>query len=148
VRLREHGQALLEIIDTHCAARNLERDVAIRVRPPRERSRTSRTTAAKTESIRLLQEGLTIEAVMERTGRARSTVAGDLCEIIEDGRYQPDLRLWMTKETENVIRRAAAEAGIERLKPIKEIVGESISYDQIRIVVATIRAAAQNAAQK
>lgn len=47
----------------------------------------------------------------------------------------------MTDETEDIIRRAAAEAGIERLKPIREIVGESISYDEIHIVVATIRAA-------
>jgi ATP-dependent DNA helicase RecQ len=141
VRLREHGNELLQIIDTHCAARDLERDVAVNVRPPRERSRTSRTTAAKTESLCLLHEGRTIEEVMDRTGRARSTVVGDLSEIIEEGRYQPSLRLWMTEETEEVIRRAAAEAGIERLKPIREITGETISYDQIRIVVAAIRAA-------
>jgi ATP-dependent DNA helicase RecQ len=143
MRLREHGEELLRIIDTHCAARELERDIAITLPPPRERSRTSRPTAAKAESIRLLQEGLTIEAVMERIGRARSTIVGDLCEIIEDGRYQPSLRLWMTEETEDVIRRAAAEAGIERLKPIREIVGEAISYDEIRIVVATMHAAAR-----
>ena len=142
VRLGEHGDALLRIIDTHCAAHSLQRDVAISVRPPRERSRTSRTTAAKAESQRLLQEGLTVEAVMERTGRARSTVVGELCEMIEDCRHQPSLRLWMTEEIENSIRRAAAETGIERLKPIREIVGEAISYDEIRIVVATIRAAA------
>jgi ATP-dependent DNA helicase RecQ len=146
VRLREHGDELLQLIDTHCAGRELERDVAIEVRPPRERPRTSRTTAAKTEAIGLLQEGRTIEDVMERTGRARSTVVGDLCEIIEDGRCQPSLRMWVTEETEEVIRRAAAEAGIERLKPVREIVGETISYDQIRIVVATIRAA-QDAAR-
>jgi ATP-dependent DNA helicase RecQ len=147
VRLREHGKELLRVIDTHCAARELERDVAIEVRPQRERPHPSRTTAAKTEAIRLLQEGHTIEAVMERTGRARSTVMADLCEVIEDGRYQPSLSMWMTEETEAAIRRAAAEAGIERLKPVREIVGETISYDQIRIVVATIRAAAQNAAR-
>lgn len=146
VRLREHGNELLRMIDTHCAGRELERDVPLEVRPPRQRPRTSRTTAAKTEAVRLLQEGRTIEEVMERTGRARSTVVGDLCEIIEDGRYQPSLRMWVEEETEVVIRRAAAEAGIERLKPIREIVGETISYDQIRIVVATIRAAMKNAA--
>ncbi|HEX7192023.1 MAG TPA: DNA helicase RecQ [Thermoanaerobaculia bacterium] len=146
-RLRDDGEALLRVIDTHCAARELQRDVAISLRPPRERSHTSRPTAAKTEAIRLLGDGRSIEEVMERTGRARSTVMGDLCEIVEDGRCQPSLRLWVTEETEDVIRRAAAEAGIERLKPIREIVGEAISYDQIRIVVATIRAAAHNAAR-
>ena len=147
MRLRDHGEALLQIIDTQCAAHNLQRDVAIGVRPSRERSRKSRTTASKAESIRLLHEGLTIETVMTRTGRARSTVVSDLCEMIEDGRNQLSLRPWMTEEIEGVVRRAAAETGIERLKPIREIVGEAISYDQIRIVVSTIRAAATSVAR-
>ena len=47
----------------------------------------------------------------------------------------------MSVEIEDAIRRAAAEAGIERLKPIRKIVGDAISYDQIHIVGASIRAA-------
>lgn len=140
VRLREHGQELMHVIDAGCMARNLDRDVkSIAARPARPR--TSRPTAAKTEAVQLFEQGLTIETVMERTGRARSTVIGDLCEMIEDGRDQPSLRVWMAEETEDTIRRAAAQAGIERLRPIKDIVGEAISYDDIRIVVAAIRAA-------
>ena len=46
--------------------------------------------------MRLLLEDTPIEEVMERTGRARSTVLGDLCELIEGGRYEPSLRLWNT----------------------------------------------------
>jgi ATP-dependent DNA helicase RecQ len=146
VRLREHGQELMQVIDTVCAGRALERDVnAPAMRAPRERTRTPRPTAGKAEAIRLFREGSTIDEVMERTGRARSTVIGDLCEIIENGSYQPSLRIWMTEETEQLIRRAAAEAGIERLRPIKDLVGEAIAYDDIHIVVATIRAAAGRA---
>ncbi len=137
VRLREHGDELLRVIDESCAAGGLSRDVAITPRAPRPR--TTRINTSKTESVRLLQEGTPIDEVMERTGRARSTTINDLCELIEDGRYQPSLRLWMTEVTEHAIRRAAADAGIERLRPIKDIVGEEISYDEIRIVVATIR---------
>jgi ATP-dependent DNA helicase RecQ len=135
VRLHEHGAELLEVLDASCVARGLSRDAGIRA--PRQRA--TRITASKTESGRLLMEDTPIEEVMERTGRARSTVIGDLCELIEEGRYQPSLRLWMTEETESTIRRAAAEAGIERLRPIKDIVGEEISYDLIHIIVATIR---------
>ena len=131
VRLREHGEELLRLLN----ASGLERDVNF---VPRERTR--KPTAAKTESTRLLQEGMSIEEVMERTGRARSTVFRDLCAGIEDGSYQPSLRLWMTEETEQAIRRAAAEAGIERLRPIKDLLGDEVSYDQIHLVVAMIRA--------
>jgi ATP-dependent DNA helicase RecQ len=144
VRLRDHGQELMQVLDASCSTRNLDRDVkTITTRPPRERSRTSRPTAAKSESRQLFEQGLTIETVMERTGRARSTVIGDLCEMLEDSRDQPSLRVWMDEETEDTIRRAAAQAGIERLRPIKDIVGEDVSYDDIRIVVATMRQLAQ-----
>ncbi|HYC88433.1 MAG TPA: DNA helicase RecQ [Thermoanaerobaculia bacterium] len=130
VRLREHGTELLQLID----ASGLPRDVHV---TPRER--TKRPTVAKTEATRLLLEGMSIEEVMERTGRARSTVFRDLCAIIEDGTYQPSLRLWMSEETEQAIRRAAAEAGLERLRPIRDITGEAVSYEEIGIVVATMR---------
>jgi ATP-dependent DNA helicase RecQ len=140
-RLRDFGPELLQIIDTHCAARDLDRDVAFTPRTPRERSpRAARPTAAKAQSTRLLQEGCSIEEVMEQTGRARSTVVNDLGEMIEEGRYQPSLRAWMSEETEDAIRRAAEQVGIERLKPIREITGEEVSYDEIRIVVATMKA--------
>jgi uncharacterized protein YpbB len=49
----------------------------------------------------------------------------------------------MTEETEQAIRRAAAEAGIERLRPIKDLLGDEVSYDQIHLVVATMRQSSQ-----
>jgi ATP-dependent DNA helicase RecQ len=142
VRFREHGAELMEIVDAECATRHLARDARpVTVRAPRERARSSRTTAGKTESTRLLREGMTIEDVMERTTRARSTVIGDLCELIADGRYSPSLRMFMTEDVEEKIRRAAGEAGIARLRPIKDLVGEEIPYDAIHIVVATMKGA-------
>jgi ATP-dependent DNA helicase RecQ len=149
IRLRDHGQELMHVVETACRARNLDRDAqALPARPPRERARSSRPTASKAEAIRLLQQGNAIETVMERTSRARSTVIGDLCEIIEDGRYQPSLRLWMTDETEEMIRRAAEQVGIDRLRPIRDIAGEAISYDDIHIVVATIRAVTRDVSRE
>jgi ATP-dependent DNA helicase RecQ len=141
VRLREDGAALLEVIDAGCAARGLTRDVQTAPPPPRERS--TRPTQAKADSVRLLLAGTPIDDVMAQTGRARSTVLRDLTELIEEGQYAPSLRLWMTEETEETIRCAAKEAGLDRLRPIKDLAGEAISYDDIHIVVATIRAAAR-----
>jgi ATP-dependent DNA helicase RecQ len=140
VRLREHGRVLMEVVDAICSARELDRDAkVIPPRAPRVRSTTSRTTPAKAEAVRLLQQGATIDEVMEHTRRARSTVIGDLCELIEGGRAPSPLRTWVSEETEDQIRRAAEQAGIERLRPIKDIVGDAVSYDEIRIVVATLR---------
>ncbi len=139
-RLREHGEELMAVIDAHCAARDVSRDASAPVQPAaRERARTSRPTAARTLATTLFLQGSTIDEVMEQTGRARSTLIGNLCAMIEDGSHRPGLRTWMTEETEGTIRSAIAEAGLERLRPIKDIVGETISYDDIHIVAATIR---------
>jgi ATP-dependent DNA helicase RecQ len=145
-RLRDHGHDLLQLIDTHCTSHALTRDVAVPRRAPRERAHPTRTTAAKAESLRLLQQDMSIEEVMARTGRARSTVINDLSELIEDGRYHPSLRLWMSEETEATIRSAIDQAGMERLKPIRELAGEEVSYDDIRIVIATMQERARREA--
>jgi len=139
MKLREHGLDVMRIVDDVAQTRELERDVDFVPPPPRnDRPRPSRLTASKAESLALLEEGLTIEAVMERTGRARSTVVGDLCEIIE-GRPHSFLRAWVSEETEATVKNAIDQAGMERLKPIREITGEEISYDEIRIVVASLK---------
>ncbi|HYI08552.1 MAG TPA: DNA helicase RecQ [Thermoanaerobaculia bacterium] len=137
-KLLEYGAELMQVVDEVCTTRDLDRDTAF-VPPRAPRERTSPFNPAK-ETVRLLRQGLSIEEVMERTARARSTVLGDLCALIEARLYQPSLRQWMPEETEDAIRRAAGEAGIERLRPIKDLVGDAVSYDEIRIVVAAIRA--------
>lgn len=140
-KLREHGREVLQIVDTVSSARNLDRDIpGMAGQVSKARARASRTTASKAEAYSLLQQGLTIDEVMARTSRARSTVIGDLCEIIEDGRCRLSLRAWLSEDTEALIVSAAERVGTDRLRPIRDVVGEAISYDEIRIVVASLRA--------
>ncbi|MDZ7834375.1 MAG: helix-turn-helix domain-containing protein [Alkalibacterium sp.] len=42
----------------------------------------------------------------------------------------------VSPEAEEEIRRAIGEVGRDYLKPIKEVVSESISYDEIKLVLA------------
>lgn len=144
-RLDEHGAALLAIVDEQCAARGLTRDQAAPARPaPRLRTRAPRMTPTRSEGQRLFLAGATVDEVMARTGRARSTCVLYLCELIEEGGWQPDLRQWMSAETERSIRDAARQCGTEFLKPIKEMLGETVSYDDIHLVVSAINAAGVN----
>jgi ATP-dependent DNA helicase RecQ len=146
LRMREHGDALMAIVDAHSEARGLARDNA----PPptfalRGRSQASRITPAKAESRRLFAAGATVEEVMVRTGRARSTAVRDLSELIEEGRIEPDVSAWVDAAQEDAIRTAARECGYDRLSPIKEVVGPDISYEAIHLVVAAIRASGRDA---
>ena len=139
-RLRDHGHELMQLLDAACTARNLDRDAKLLPpRVPRERPRNSRATAAKAESLRLLREGLSVDEVMERTARARSTVVGDLCDLIDEGSSHPSLRTFVSVENEELIRRAVEQVGVERLKPIKDVVGDGVTYEEIKILLAYMR---------
>ena len=83
-------------------------------------------------------QGLTIEEIAEKRGMARSTVLSHITELLEAGerlnieRIVPAERF---QKIEDVIR----EVGDERLKPIKEVLGDEYSYDEIRLVRAALK---------
>jgi len=90
------------------------------------------------ETLRLLRDGKSLEEIAETRGRQMSTVIGAVANLLELGtvEFQPG---WVSGEKESVIRAACARAGIERLKPIKDLVPPEITYDEIRLVVACLR---------
>jgi ATP-dependent DNA helicase RecQ len=140
-RLLEHGDDLMALVDAHCEAGGLDRDArSLPPRRPPEARRPSRITPSKAESRHLFRRGATIEEVIRRTGRARSTVVKDLCELVEAGDCMPDISAWMPHETEQAIRAAASQCGLDFLRPIKDAVGESIAYDDVHVVVSIMKA--------
>ena len=80
-----------------------------------------------------------VEPVAELIGRATSTTAAYLGDYIHaNGITDPSP--WVDEPIATQIRTAASEVGsLERLAPIKEVLGDDISYDQIRVVVDCLR---------
>jgi ATP-dependent DNA helicase RecQ len=139
LRMSEYGHALMEIVEEQCEARGLARD-ATAPSSGAPRHRNEKPSVGREYAQLLLLRGQSVEDVMQQAGRARSTVMLDLCDLIETGRHRADLRRWASQDEEAAIRIAVRDNGHDRLRPIKEIVGDAISYDQIHVVVATIRA--------
>jgi ATP-dependent DNA helicase RecQ len=92
------------------------------------------------ETLRLLNEGKTLEEIAQIRGRQVSTVISAVASLLETGEveFQP---AWVSKEKQSVIEAACARAGIDRLKPVKDIVPPEISYSEIRLVMARLRRA-------
>jgi ATP-dependent DNA helicase RecQ len=90
------------------------------------------------ETLRLLGEGRTLEEIATIRGRQLSTVVNAVANLVESGEleFQPG---WVSEEKQSVIVAACARAGIERLKPAKDILPPEITYDEIRLVVARLR---------
>jgi ATP-dependent DNA helicase RecQ len=90
------------------------------------------------ETLRLLRQGKSLEEIAQIRGRQMSTVIGAVANLLELGtiEFQPG---WVSGEKDSVIRAACARAGVERLKPIKDLVPPEITYDEIRLIVACLR---------
>ncbi|HEX7705485.1 MAG TPA: DNA helicase RecQ [Thermoanaerobaculia bacterium] len=142
-KLQEFGDAVLEIVGSVSRAKQLSRDASVVSEPS---PLPKRTTVGKSDRLRrfksLFESGASIEEGMEATQLARSTVAGYLAELIEQGELSRPLQTWVRPESEQQIREAAARLGSDLLRPIREAIDPSISYDEIRLVIASIRSEA------
>jgi ATP-dependent DNA helicase RecQ len=140
-KLREFGQAFMDLIDQHCRERDLARDVARPVPTsdfPAGKSEANLSVQRRT-AFKLFRENASIESVMEATGRTRNTVLQYLCEYIR--RERPaSVFSWVAEEIYTRVAKAARQVGAERLKPIFVALDEKVGYDEIRIVRAHLTA--------
>jgi len=132
-KLEQFAEAFLPVVQEHARAHNLEE----RGIPPRKNTkRQSAVRAGSTyeQTKRLLQQGMTIAQVAQERGLARSTIGGHLERLIRAG-AQIDLRpLMPPRERFERIRKAFEQSGGTLLSPVKEILGDDYSYDEIRLV--------------
>jgi ATP-dependent DNA helicase RecQ len=135
-KLRDLGPAFLELLTKHCQEQTLSRDNAAGPLKSVEPKRASvRPNPQRDLAFRLFREGAVIEDVMHQTGRGRSAVLDYLAEYIRETQ-PPSITCWVNGDIENRVREAVRKVGMERLKPIYLELGEQISYDDIRLVVA------------
>ena len=90
------------------------------------------------ETLRLLGEGKTLEEIAQIRGRQVSTIVSGVANLLETGQVEFESG-WISKEKQSVIEAACARVGLERYKPVKDIVPPEITYDEIRLVVGRLR---------
>jgi ATP-dependent DNA helicase RecQ len=90
------------------------------------------------ETMRLLQEGKTFAEIAAARGRQLSTVITHVADLVEKGALElkPE---WVSEPLRAQIEELARKLGFEKLRPIKEALPESVTYPEIRLVVAALR---------
>lgn len=99
-------------------------------------------TPTRSAIASLLQSGLDLAGVAANLNIQVGTLITHLAEMIEAGNVAL-AQEWVAADVRQRIEAAATECGLERLKPIKEKLGEDVSYEDIRLVVAHLRKAAR-----
>jgi ATP-dependent DNA helicase RecQ len=98
-----------------------------------------REAAPAEETLRLLNEGRSFEEIARIRARQISTVICTVASLIETGQVKLDPK-WISPDAQPLIEAACLKQGVERLKDIKEAVPPYVSFEDIRLVVAHLRA--------
>lgn len=100
-------------------------------------------TAPALETLKLISEGKTPQQIAEIRGRQLGTVINAVATLVESGEveFNPD---WIDRNKHAVIEAACVRAGIDKigfLKPLKSVLPPEVTYDEIRLVLASLRRA-------
>lgn len=132
-KLEDLGDAFLSTIVTHARSNNLqEKEIPS---PRRNKSRRARGVRATHEQTReLLRQGMNIEQIAQHRGFTPSTIARHIDVLLKSG-IELDLSpLMPCKERFETITAAFAQSGSGFFSPVKEILGDDYTYDEIRLV--------------
>jgi ATP-dependent DNA helicase RecQ len=143
-KLEDYGERFVSRIADYCRKHGVASDLrsgvdyveALAAEDEDQAPLLARGTARA--SFEHFRQGMSVADVADRLNRAPSTVCGYLLDYIrsEDVR---DASPWVDAETARRIEAAAAQDDSGRLKPVFEALGGSVSYEDMRIVLACQR---------
>lgn len=147
-KLEEYGEQFLEAIQTYVAEQSLDVEQLrkenltvqeVVAKPTSRSSHSSKKGATHEETLNYFQEGKTVAEIATLRGLSSTTIVNHLCVLIQEGTELEYARL-VSEDSEAEIKAAVAEVGMSPLKPIKEAISESISYEEIKFVLAKLKA--------
>jgi len=91
------------------------------------------------QTLKLLNEGRSFEEIARIRARQLSTIICTVASLIETAQVKLDPK-WISPDAQPLIEEACLRQGVERLKDIKDALPPYVSFDDIRLVVAHLRA--------
>ena len=141
-KLEAYFTTFTDEIRAYCQVHDLSMDLE----PPAEQREPKKVhappvntnTSTRQLTLQLHRQGLSIEEIARERNLKPSTIAGYLAELIEAGEAV-DVGKLIRPERYRVIADALQQVGGDALRPVKDVLGEEYSYDEIRLVRAMVR---------
>ncbi len=140
-KLADIGQEILQTVLDHCWLHSLPLDQGPGPAPTKAPAPTVSSKmpdAQKQLALALFEQGCSIDAIVEQTQRAKSTISEYLAAFIRETK-PPNIDAWVTRKTYDRVVAAIAEVGADWMKPIYLKLGENVPYEEIRLVVAHLQ---------
>jgi len=139
-----YGEFLLSAINRYCRDKNISsrmEKLAIRkIRNYRGGYKSDSDTISVTHS--LYKSGLSVEEIAKRRGLSFNTIFTHINDLFSRKRIPiSDLNKFVPSDRAEIIKDAFNKTGsIEALSPVKNLLGDDFSYDEIKLVRATLMA--------
>lgn len=136
-KLADYGQPFVGCITAYCRANGLAMD-GVPPPPPAPPRAPASPGMAPLRAFPFFRQGLSIAEVAEQLDRAPSTVRGYLAVFIRSEK-RTDPSPWVDPAIAQRVVAAARHVGTERLRPIYDLLGGQVSFEEIRIVVQCLQ---------
>lgn len=141
IKWEKYGQSFLDAIIAYCTPKGITTKAVApqpkEMAPHQNGISKDRLRSAK-ETLRLYSEGRSVEEVCRIRNIARNTAIDHLSEMITLG-INIDITALVSTEKQEAINKVIAVIGCEKLKPIKLMLSDDFTYDEIRLVAACHR---------
>ncbi|MER2063600.1 MAG: DNA helicase RecQ [Alkalibacterium sp.] len=146
VKLEAYGKAFIDRIKQYVYSHDLDIEELKKknvkteeVIEPVQSSRSNDFSNTVEETVSYFNEGQAIDDIADRRNLSAMTIVNHICKWIESGK-EIELERLVSKDKETLIRKVLPDTGKDFLKPIKEAVDDSVTYDEIKVVLAKIKA--------
>ena len=136
VKIEKYGKPFLDIILAYCKEKNLTSLIHEKT-PKRERKASTEKRSkidTKAESYKLYTEGLTVSEIAKQRNLTQQTIEGHLSYYVSIGKI--DIAALVNREKFLLIEPVAKNFSGGSITPIKDKLGNSISFGEIRLVLA------------
>ena len=142
VKLTRYGEDFLAVICEYARENGLgERIDTVRETTSRRRAEgngSGRTSTHESTKL-LLERGYSVEQTARERGLTSNTIVAHIETLVQQGEL-PDVRPFLPDECRiERIQDAFEKVGFNRLSPVKELLGDNFSYEEIRLVRAYAR---------
>ena len=136
-KLEQLGDTFIAAVGSYARQHGLvERSIPITRR--NRRQRTERKVSTYETTRQLLEQGLSIKQVAQKRDLTEGTVVKHLERLVESN-LDIDIRSLLAPDRFEEIRRAFEETDGTLFSPVKELLGDEYSYDEIRVVWIALR---------
>ncbi|MBI1268741.1 MAG: AAA family ATPase [Cryomorphaceae bacterium] len=102
----------------------------------KEKKPAAKKISSAEETFILFKEGIGISEIAMMRKLSNSTIEGHLVDYLHTGEI--DITRLVSESKIQHIKEAIAKAGTDKLMPIKELLGERYSYNEIKFVIASV----------